>query len=86
MWKWNKGPSTNPATGLPMQDDDSSIDVGGNPFGIDMNDTIDECELIESDLTYDAFDDTFDSGLSDWEFSSDMDMDSDLDMSSDWDW
>lgn len=31
------GPEVNPATGLPMIDDIGSIDVAGNPYGVDLH-------------------------------------------------
>jgi len=45
---------TNPATGLPMTDGFCSLDVGGNPYGTDMDDHFGSMS-----------DDSFDSGGSD---------------------
>jgi hypothetical protein len=63
----------NPATGLPMVGDSiGGIDVGGNPYGIDISDS------INSGIV-DTFDDSFSSGISDSfddSFSSGFDDDS----------
>lgn len=68
VWNWLFGGDTataitdiNPATGLPMLDDIGGVDIGGNPYGFDLNQS--------GDHGSPHFDNSFDIGASlggDW--------------------
>jgi len=54
----------NPATGLPMINGIGSVDVAGNPFGTDMNQS-DTHSALSDDTFGSAFDTTCGSGIDD---------------------
>lgn len=53
IWNWLFGgdmphaaTDINPATGLPMVGDIGGVDVGGNPFGMDLNAHTIDCPTV----------------------------------------
>ena len=79
------GPSINPASGLPMMGD-SMIDVAGNPYGTDSNDSAsvfnDDPTSTFSDSSFDdnnsSFNSSFDDGASSFSSFNDDSSSSDF--------
>ena len=72
LFKWLFGTSDqsttsttdiNPATGLPMTNGIGGVDVGGNPYGVDLDDN-DAIGINTNDLNGNGIDDMFDSSTS----------------------
>lgn len=53
--------TVNPATGLPMIGDIGGVDIGGNPFGANLNEY--STSIIDDTFTGSGFDDSIESGF-----------------------